>query len=157
MRSFLIGLKHGKEAWQFIAGPEVSTADQLVLREQLMKGHPVNDTWSNIEIHQENHIKGRLKFVTTEQAADGVAKAKQSDLDISNTRTEAEKRERDRSEAATADAAKAHAAEIAKINQVIADAQKSSFPKPSDRVSKIVAQAAKAMKEQDEKTEATTA
>jgi hypothetical protein len=117
MKSALIGRKHGSEEWQLIAGPNISTSDQIAIRAEISKDHPVNDIWEEVIHWGENPIKGKLKFVNEKQSKDAEAAQKLADAALESSRHEAEERQAEFDKKKTDDAAKKHADEVEKLNK----------------------------------------
>lgn len=140
MRTLLMGKRHGKDNWQIISGPESTTTDQIVIRDDINKQHPVNDTWSQVELWMEYPLKGRLKFVTSSQHSENKVSQKKSDEDAVNSRALAEERESDKAYYLKEASNKKHADEVAEINKRN-DAHRAVFP-VSKKAEKIIAEAA---------------
>ena len=141
MKTILYGRKHGKENFEMIAGPNVTTSDQITLREDINKNHPVNDTWAEVHlIHAEGaEVKGRLRLITSKDAEAANIARKQADVSLDNSRAEAEAREKKRRDAAEAEAKKKHAAEVAALNEKH-DATRESLSPTSPKAKKIIEQ-----------------
>ena len=140
-KTILYGRKHGKENYELIAGPNVTTTDQIVLRDDLNKNHPVNDTWAEVHlIHAEGaEVKGRLKFLTSKQAEESSAARQKADVSLDNSRAEAEAREKKRRDEAVAAAKKKHDDEVAKLNESH-DKSREQISPTSPRAKKIIEQ-----------------
>ena len=117
MKSALIGRKHGSEEWQLIAGPNISTSDQIDIRAEIAKDHPVNNVWEEVVQWGENPIKGKLKFVNKEQSEAAEASQKLADAALESSRHEAEERQAAFDKAEKDKAAKEHADQVEKINK----------------------------------------
>jgi len=156
-KTILYGRKHGKENYEIIAGPNVTTSDQIVLREDINKNHPVNDTWAEIHlIHAEGaEVKGRLKFLTARQAEDSNAAKKKADVSLDNSRAEAEAREKKRRDTEADAAKKKHDDEVARLNESH-DKSREQISPTSPRAKKIIEQRT-VQQEADDEAEQKTA
>lgn len=131
-----MGRKHGSEKWEAIAGPNVTTSDQLVIRQEMLRSLPVNETWAELEIWGENPISGRLQFVKKDEFEKSEADRKVADAAIVNGREEARRREQERKDREDAGAKKLHDAEVARLNK-IHDAAREGFSPMSRAAEKI--------------------
>jgi hypothetical protein len=139
MKTILIGRKHGKEDWQLIAGPNTTTSDQLIVRDEIAKTIPVNDTWAEVWLlSAEEHVKGRLKFLTATQFKDNAAAAAKADADLANSRAEAEARENKQREEAAEKSRRTHEAEVAGLNKQH-DAHRAAISPMSKAAERIIA------------------
>lgn len=121
MRTTLLGKKHGSDEWLLIAGPNVTTTDQIAIRAKIMETHPVNDVWECVELWEEEPLKHKLKFKTKEQTDSEAADLARSDEEIKNSRKEAEERQAARERESEAAAANAHEKEVEKLNKLHAE------------------------------------
>ena len=139
MKSALIGRKHGSSEWSLIAGPDISTTDQIAIRLEIAKDHPVNNVWEEVIHWGENPIKGKLKFINEEQSKAADAAQKKADAELDSSRHEAEERQA-RFDKANADAkAKAHADEVAKLNKQHAESVAALEPIAKAQIAKRAA------------------
>ena len=139
MKSALIGRKHGSSEWTLIAGPDISTTDQIAIRLEIAKDHPVNNVWEEVVHWGENPIKGKLKFISEEQSKAANAAQIKADAALDSSRHEAEERQAKFDKEKAEAAAKKHAEEIAKINKQHAESVAALEPIAKAQIAKRAA------------------
>ena len=118
MKSVLLGRKHGSEEWTLIAGPDISTSDQIHIRAKIMESHPVNEVWQEVIMWNENVAKGRLRFITKAESESAAAAQKKADAELESARAEAENRQAKFDKAKADIAADQHAKEVERLNKL---------------------------------------
>lgn len=118
MKTLLIGRRHNATDFELIAGPTVSHADQVTIREALMVKHPVSDKWSELWlISAEEHIKHKVRF-NTPASHDAAKKEMEADeAEYKASRATAEKLQQERINAEDAESKKAHDKQVAELNK----------------------------------------
>lgn len=149
MKTILIGRKHDETDWEVIAGPEVTIGDQLTIRSDLMSAMPINNTWAEVHhLSADEHIKGKLSFLTSEQAVDAASANRRADVGYKNARAEAEERQRVSEKAALNKKSLRHQDEVARISK-LNDSIRNSIAPANPRADKIRKELDKELARQD--------
>lgn len=118
MKSILIGRKHGEEKWSLIAGPEVPHSKQVEIRQEMFGDHPINKEFAEVEfLRADARIRGRLQFMTADEAKKQKAERVQAEKDVETARKAAEDRQKKQADESAKAAQKKHSDEVEANNK----------------------------------------